>query len=136
RTGRALIHVILRRRGLAPHVVPPVSLVLATWSKDYIGGLTATRYGEAADSPAARDGLNRWVALFATATRRAVDDAERYEERVRTIRESWRTRLGRIRSGSAAELLVEALPGAPVLTARSAAALIDRSEQAANEALR
>jgi Fic family protein len=31
RTGRALIHVILRRRGLAPVVVPPVSLVLATW---------------------------------------------------------------------------------------------------------
>jgi fido (protein-threonine AMPylation protein) len=30
RTGRALIHVILRRRGLAGHVLPPVSLVLAT----------------------------------------------------------------------------------------------------------
>jgi Fic family protein len=44
RTGRALIHVILRRRGLSPIVVPPVSLVLATWSQDYINGLSATRY--------------------------------------------------------------------------------------------
>ena len=44
RTGRALIHVILRRRGLATHVLPPVSLVLATWAKDYVNGLTATRY--------------------------------------------------------------------------------------------
>ena len=30
RTGRALIHLILRRRGLAVRVLPPVSLVLAT----------------------------------------------------------------------------------------------------------
>lgn len=29
RTGRALVHVILRRRGLAPAFVPPISLVLA-----------------------------------------------------------------------------------------------------------
>lgn len=43
RTGRVLIHVILRRRGLAPVVVPSVSLVLATWAQDYIDGLTATR---------------------------------------------------------------------------------------------
>ena len=36
RMGRALIHVILRRRGLVPRLVPPISLVLATWSADYI----------------------------------------------------------------------------------------------------
>ena len=32
RVGRALVHVILRRRGLATKLVPPISLVLATWS--------------------------------------------------------------------------------------------------------
>ena len=135
RTGRTLIHVILRRRGLASHIVPPVSLVLATWSKDYIAGLTATRYRGAPDSPEAVEGLNRWIALFSTATRRAVNDAEIYEERVRAIQEGWRARLGRVRAGSAAELLIGALPGAPVLTAQSAASLIDRSKQAVNEAL-
>ena len=36
RTGRALIHVILRKRGLATKVLPPISLVLATWAKDYV----------------------------------------------------------------------------------------------------
>ncbi len=35
RTGRALIHVVLRRRGLAPRILAPVSLVLATWSSSY-----------------------------------------------------------------------------------------------------
>ena len=29
RTGRALIHLVLRRRGLAPRILPPVSLILA-----------------------------------------------------------------------------------------------------------
>jgi Fic family protein len=135
RTGRALIHVVLRRRDLTPRVVPPVSLVLATWSTDYIEGLAATRYRGSGDSAAARDGLNRWLALFAAAMRRAVDDAELYEQRVREVQASWRARLGRVRSGSALELLIEALPGAPVLTAQSAAALIGRSDQAVNEAI-
>lgn len=61
RTGRALIHVMLRRRGLAARVLPPVSLVLATWSAAYIDGLTATRYEGRPDSQAAHEGINAWV---------------------------------------------------------------------------
>ena len=52
RTGRALIHLVLRRRGLATRVLPPVSLVLATWSDDYVAGLQATRYRGPASSDA------------------------------------------------------------------------------------
>jgi Fic family protein len=135
RTGRALIHVVLRRRGLVPHVLPPVSLVLATWSADYIDALMATRYTGSPDDRAAHDGLNRWIGLFATATRRAVDDAKLYEQRVRQLKDAWRGRIGKVRSGSAGDLLIEALPGAPVLTVQSAALLIARSEQAVNEAI-
>ncbi len=135
RTGRALIHVILRRRGLAPHVLPPVSLVLATWGTDYVAGLTATRYRGPQTSAAARDGLNRWIGLFGTATRRAVSDAEQYEARVTELQTEWRERLGGVRSHSAADLLINALPGAPIVTVQSAATLIGRSEQAANQAV-
>jgi Fic family protein len=135
RTGRALIHVILRRRGLAPLVVPPVSLVLATWSRDYVNGLTATRYRGDASSPEAVEGLDYWVGLFAAATTRAVADAENYERRIGEIQAAWREALGRVRTNSAVDLLVNALPGAPIVTVRSAAALIGRSEQAVNEAI-
>jgi Fic family protein len=135
RTGRTLIHVVLRRRGIVPHVVPPVSLVLATWSTDYVAALTATRYRGSADGHAAHEGLNRWIGLFATATRRAVDDAELYQHRVRELQADWRTRLGKIRARSAVDLLVDALPGSPVLNVQSAASLIGRTEQAANEAV-
>ena len=135
RTGRALIHVILRRRGLAPVVVPPVSLVLATWSQDYVNGLTATRYRGEPSSQAAADGLNHWIGLFAAAIRRAVADAEAYEERVARVQAAWRQRLGRVRANSAVDRLINALPGAPIITVQSGATLIGRSEQAVNEAI-
>jgi Fic family protein len=135
RTGRALVHVILRRRGLAPTVVPPVSLVLATWSEAYVGGLMATRSRDEPTSQSAVDGVNYWLDIFAAATQRAVADATSYEHRVREVQQGWRDRLGRVRADSAAARLIEALPGAPIVTVQSAAALVDRSEQAVNEAI-
>jgi Fic family protein len=132
RTGRALIHVILRRRGLAPLVVPPVSLILATWSNDYVSALTGTR---AATVDAVDAGLDDWVGLFAAAATRAVADAVEYEQRVAGVQEEWRAKLGPVRSDSAIAGLVNALPGAPVVTVQSAAELIGRSVQAVNEAI-
>lgn len=135
RTGRALIHLTLRRRGLAPRVLPPVSLVLATWAIDYIAALEGTRYRGQSASPAAHEGLNRWVGLFATACRRAIDDAAELDARVRGLEAAWRERLDSVRANSATDLLLRALPGAPILTVRSAADLISRSLRATNEAI-
>ncbi len=135
RTGRVLLHLILRRRGIGLRVLPPVSLVLATRSQDYVGGLTETRYVGAPDSAEAHAGINRWVALFASACRRAVEEASRFEERVRALQESWHERVGPIRRDSTARLLIEALPAAPVLTTSTAAALVSRSFQAASQAM-
>jgi len=135
RTGRALIHVILRRRGLAPRLSPPISLVLATRSRDYMQGLAATRYQGSPSGAQAVEGLNRWIATFAAASRRAVDDAEIFERHIVDLSSRWRTRLGRIRKGSAADLLIGALLGAPIVTVDSAAILIKRSFPAANNAV-
>ena len=135
RTGRTLIHLVLRRRGLAPRVLPPVSLILATWPRDYVAGLTGTRYEGAPESEQAHAGLNRWIALFAGACRRAATDAGRFETQVRALQDSWRERLGPVRRGSAADLLVRALPGAPLVTVTTASELIGRSFQATNQAI-
>jgi Fic family protein len=135
RTGRVLLHLVLRRRGLAPRVLPPVSLVLATWSQDYIDGLTATRYIGSPDSPGAHAGINAWIALFASACRRAVEDASRFEAQVRALQVSWRERIGNIRRDSAAQLLIAALPATPVLTSSTAASLIGRSFQATSQGI-
>lgn len=135
RTGRALIHLVLRRRGLAIRVLVPVSLVLATWAQDYISGLTAFRYHGPATSRAAHAGINLWVARFAAACTRAVADAVAFEAQIALIEEGWRDRLGSVREGSAVDLLLRALPGAPLFMVTGAATLIDRSYIAANEAI-
>ena len=135
RTGRALIHLVLRRRGLAPRILPPISLILASWPRDYVGGLTGTRYEGAPDSEEALAGINRWIALVAGACRRAAEDAGRFEEQLRAIQDSWRDRLGTVRRGSAADLLLGALPGASLLTATTASDLIARSFQATSQAI-
>ena len=135
RAGRALIHLILRRRGIAAHFLPPVSLVLATWAEDYVTGLTATRYVGDANSEAAHVGINRWVALFAGACQRAVLDAQQFEEWVRRLQTAWRERAGNPRRDSAMHRLIGALPAAPVLTVTTAAELTGRSFQAANQAI-
>jgi len=109
--------------------------VLATWARDYVNALTGTRYVGASDTREARQGVNRWIALFATAARRAVGDARLYEERVAALISQWRSQLNRVRAGSALELLINALPGAPVITVKSARGMIHRSFPTTNAAV-
>ena len=135
RTGRALMHLVLRRRGLAPRILPPISLILATWFRDYVSGLTGTRYAGSTDSPEAHAGINRWTGLFATACRRAVEDASRFEGEVRALQVAWRARVGPVRRNSSVDLLIGALPATPVLTTSTAADLIGRSFEATSQAI-
>jgi len=135
RTGRALIHLILRRRGLAQSVLPPVSLILDTLARDYIDGLTQFRYIGASTSKPALAGLNTWVGRFAWSCTRAVSDAGEFEKRAIEIEQVWRGRVGRIRANSATDLLLRALVGAPVVTTNGAAELIGRSFVQTNEAI-
>ena len=136
RTGRALIHVVLRRRGLTERAAPPISLVLATEADQYVAGLTAFRYVGRPSSAAAMSGLNRWLGTFASATRRAAIDAIDFEGRIAEIQAEWRAALGKVRARSSTDLLIGALPGAPVVTVNSAAELIGRTAQATNEAFK
>ena len=135
RTGRALIHLVLRRRDLAMRVIIPVSLILGTWSQSYVRGLTDTRYRGPAESKAAHEGNNRWIALFAAACQRAAADAAAFEQRTLEIETTWRERLGSVRANSSVDLLLRALPGAPIITVNGAAKLLGRSFVATNNAI-
>ena len=135
RTGRAIIHLVLRRRGLALRVLPPVSLVLATPSRDYVGGLMASRYTGSSSSAEASEGVNSWVATFSGACSRSVADATAFESRAASLEQQWRERLGRVRANSATDILLHRLPGAPVLSADSASTLLGRTFKPANAAI-
>jgi Fic family protein len=135
RTGRALIHLVLRRRGLSQRVVTPVSLILATRMESYLDGLTVFRHIGSPDTPAALDAVNTWIGRFAAACTRAVADAAAFEQQIDAVQADWRLRLGSVRRDSATDLLLRALPGAPVLTTNTAVAITGRTFAAANAAV-
>lgn len=135
RSGRALIHVVLRRRGLAPKFVPPVSLVLATWSDDYVNGLMSYRHLSQPDSNERSTAATQWLRVFASAMSRACDDAISYSAEIETITAEWRTKLGRVRADSSTDRLLGILPGAPIITVESASKLIDRSKARTSDAV-
>jgi Fic family protein len=125
RVGRALNHVVLRRRGLAPRYVPPVSLVLAADANAYVAGLTAFREDRAAD----------WILVFAQAIERAAAKASELALRLAELQERWRERAGRPRRHSSAEALIVELPAHPIVTVATAQKFLGRSKQAVNEAI-
>ncbi len=135
RAGRALIHVVLRRRRLATAFVPPISLVLATRADAYVAGLTAYRYDGELGGPAAAEGIERWLDVFVSAAARATDDAVTLCDRMVELEARWRSELGP-RRGSAADRILPFLIAQPVLTAGDVETLLGVSRQAAAQAVR
>jgi Fic family protein len=121
RTGRALIHVILRRRETAVHYVPPISIALSTSSDRYIAGLTAFR----------GDDVQGWIEYFADAALRSARLATRYVHATRALAERWKEQLraspSAPRADAAAWRLIEALPGHPAITTGVAIEVTGRS---------
>ena len=135
RVGRTLIHVVLKRRGLAPRYVPPISLILATRSREYVAGLTAARYVGDPNELSAIDGSIKWLEVFGAATIRACADAERFGQRIDELVARWRAQAAPVRTGSAVDLLIRALPAVPVITITTATQLVGRSFQAVSTAV-
>jgi Uncharacterized conserved protein len=120
RVGRCLIHVVLRRRGLTPHVVPPVSIVLATNGKAYVAGLKAFRAGE----------IGEWTRSFASSCRLAAVESNGLAERLAELTDKWRERAGRPRKASSADKLIALLPAHPVVSVATAHDAIGGSTEA------
>ena len=120
RVGRALIHVILRRRHVAPHYVPPISLILAANYSEYERGLNAYREG----------GSDEWTGIFARAVTIACIAAAGLADRIETLKNKWRMAAGVPRRGSAADKLIEILPVHPVLDLRTSEEILRISDEA------
>ena len=128
RVGRALVQVILRRRGLAPTFVPPISVVLARNKSHYIRGLVLFR----------EDRLDEWLSIFASAAAQAATLASRYAGRVAELQERWRKQLSKantLRADSAAWVIIDVLPAHPFVTVAVAATAAKRTKPAVNHAI-
>jgi Fic family protein len=122
RAGRALIHVVLKRRGVATHYVPPISVLFANSRQRYIDGLTAFR----------SDGIGSWIEHFAASAHAAAVLARGYLDAVGAEVERWRSMLRdsqtHVRSDAAAWAIIAVLPAHPMITAPIAAAAVQRSK--------
>jgi Fic family protein len=125
RVGRCLIHAILRRRGLAPRYVPPISLVLATDVRGYEHGLADYREGADAE----------WCAVFAQATRTAAREAEGFAREIAKLQDEWLQRAGNPRRDSAVRKLVAALPAHPIVNVAATMEITGVSDVAAGRAI-
>ena len=128
RTGRALVQVILRGRGLSSAFVPPISVIFARNKRRYIEGLTIFR----------EDDIAGWLEIFATAAIQAAKLAYRYVSAVTSLQDEWRVRLAEHsapRSDSATWTLIDVLPAHPIITVAVGAATTGRTKPAVNNAM-
>jgi hypothetical protein len=107
--------------------VPPISVVLAADKARYISGLTAFRE--------ARE--NEWLENFAVSATRAAELASAYVEDVRALQDEWRKQVTslRLRSDAAAWLIIDALPGHPIISQPVAVMATARSRPAVQQGI-
>lgn len=104
RTGRAIIHALLRRRGITRHVTVPISAGLLVDVEAYFGALGEYRLGN----------VEPIIEQMSDAAFTAIDNASRMLSELDAITADWRERL-RARSDSAVWRLSELLVRQPAV---------------------
>ena len=114
---------------VAPHFLPPISLIFARDRERYIGGLTQVR----------GDGVVQWIEQFATATFSAAKLAQNYLASVRHLQQGWRRQLRSLvappRADSVAWTIVALLPAHPMMSAPMAVAATGRAKSRVYDAI-
>ncbi len=111
RTGRALVHAMLRGHGLTRKVTVPVSAGLLGDTNTYFHALTAYRNGD----------LEPIVAMMANASFAAIDNGRRLVTELHDVRASWNDRV-KARRGAMVWRLAELLLRQPVVDTAMVAA--------------
>jgi Fic family protein len=110
RTGRALVHLMLRTKQLARTATVPISGGLLVAKDGYFDALTAYRAGDAAPV----------VDAFNHAALRAVHHGRQLVDRMTELRDTWRSTV-KARSDSTAWAILDLLPAHPVVDAETVA---------------
>lgn len=107
RTGRALVHAMLRHADVTRRLTVPVSSGLLTDTAAYFQALTDYRGGN----------IEPIIRQFATASFRAVDNGRQLVEELESVYESWTARIPS-RQGSAARRLLSMLLNQPAVNVK------------------
>jgi Fic family protein len=124
RTGRALIHAMLRRAGVTTNVAVPVSAGLLHRIQEYFDALSDYREGD----------VDAIVHALTNASFAAIGNGRRLVDDIRRTRERWDDEL-RVRAGSSAQRAKDVLLQSPLVTVASLAVRLEVSEVAAGNAI-
>lgn len=123
----------------------PVSLILATFSKEYVDALSAFRYSGEVGGKDSLDAVTEWVTYFCQATLEVCRQAESLKEQVAELRQLWADMVDKYRQGqglsrklrtdSATARVLSELPGMPVLVPETIVSAHSVSRSAALAAL-
>lgn len=125
RTGRALVHALLRSKGVTRRVTVPVSAGLLTRTDNYFAALGRYRAGDPAPI----------IEQFTGAAFIAIDNGHQLLADVDAAKARWRE-VVRARRGASAWLLADQLVAHPVVTSASVQAQLGISQPVADTALR
>lgn len=118
RTGRALMHLMLRRSGLTTGCTVPISSSLAMRRVEYVDALSRSHVACGMTDPERSAALGPWLKLMAESVINAASYAQRILAHLSDVRDRWRAQAAAsgLRKSSAALRLIELLPRHPVLT--------------------
>ena len=133
RVGRALIHICLSRRGASPKATPPISLALATNRQDYFDSLAKMQHHT--DDDGRHEAVNDWVSCFCGAVSEACGDMMRIAREMSDMRSRWEDALGRVRSNSALELMLNEVQATPIFSVDTMVRATGRTKQAVGVAV-
>lgn len=127
RTGRALVHVVLRRRGVVTRRIAPLSLALVADRDTYFDGLVRYQRGD----------VHTWLAQFARAAQHAAAAGHELAARLTTVRTEWEQEpaVAGARSDAVIRRIVAGLSAHPVTDANRTAARYGVTPTAARAAL-
>ena len=134
-TDRSLSQTILHQRGVTQHLIPTIGLPLASNFPNYVQALMPYRHVKGDGPLDMQQALERWIACCLEDTRKSTRVVQTYMGHVRSIVESYQSRIGAYRHGSTVDVLIRELPGMPLLNSKIAMELTGKGFTAVSEAL-
>ena len=129
RTGRALIHLVMRKRALTRNLTVPVSSVLARHRSAYIDSLNAGVHVGPEHHPDRMAAQQPWLQLLADSATAACDYSTRIQTRLTDIRRGWEETVPL--RGEYQRRMVRLLPTQPVFDIPTVAGQLGVSQRTA-----
>lgn len=126
RTGRALVHALMRNKGLSKRTTIPISAGLLADTDAYFQALTSYRDGD----------IDPIIHEFSKATTLSTTNGRRLVEDLHDVTTDWNVRIQRLRSDAAARRLATTLISQPVVNQVFVSASLGISAPAALRAIK